>query len=396
MRLSLALFLPILYVPVLSVVPETTAMATTPSLIEITITLPSGETGVVEGKSIAHDRTRCLLMQRDGELKQVNLSQVQSLKQISPTFRPLTVMQVRDRLRSEYRGQLEVTAAGPFVVCAPSGLATPMAELLGDVHEAFQRYFSRRNFDLPSIEFPLVVVVHSSRTEFEKKATADLGAVSETLRGYYSSRTNRTTLYAEPKASSGPRSTTAVQSSAGRGALPGARTAPDPTQTLIHEAIHQLAYNYGLHSRLSETPRWLSEGLAMLMEEESMLLDQGNGTAQQRVNRERLLRFQQYQTAGRAKSILAPFVSSNELFGSLDPLDAYSESWALSFYLAENRPQDYARYLKKVANRDPFVPYTTENRLQDFEEIFGRDISLFEARYLKYISTLELTQSARR
>ncbi len=36
--------------------------------------------------------------------------------------------------------------------------------------------------------------------------------------------------------------------------------------TIVHEATHQIAFNSGLHQRLSDCPKWFSEGIAMYFE----------------------------------------------------------------------------------------------------------------------------------
>ena len=41
-----------------------------------------------------------------------------------------------------------------------------------------------------------------------------------------------------------------------------------PSDTIIHEATHQTAYNVGVHARFADQPRWLVEGLAMMFEAE--------------------------------------------------------------------------------------------------------------------------------
>ncbi|MEZ6057404.1 MAG: DUF1570 domain-containing protein [Planctomycetaceae bacterium] len=369
------------------------ARAAEPILVELTVTQGDGSEKVFQGKSLAHDKTRCLLMQRNGELADITLANVKSFRQAAPVFRPIPLVQVRDDLRNEYRGQLEVVAAGPFVVCGPAGTVAPMAALVEEVHDAFRRFFTRRQFRLEPLEFPLVVMVFPSRSDFEKYATADMGDVPSTMRGYYSSRTNRTALYVDqPKRVTGSQSGSVGTATA----LGGTSDAATVTGTLIHEAIHQLAYNYGLHSRISETPRWLSEGLAMLMEEESMLHDTGAGSAQQRINRPRLLRFQQFSGTRRPAQLLSTFVASNESFESMDLLDSYSEAWALSFYLAENRPQDYARYLKQVAGRSPSERLSPSEQLAEFQSYFGQDLKVFESRYLTFIKGLRLDKVAAR
>ena len=78
---------------------------------------------------------------------------------------------------------------------------------------------------------------------------------------------------------------------------------------------------------------------------------------------------------------------SDRIFG-LNPFGAYSESWALTFYLAEKYPAKYVQYLSKIAARKPFSKYPGPERLQDFTEVFGDNLPLFEAQFLRYIDSL--------
>lgn len=63
--------------------------------------------------------------------------------------------------------------------------------------------------------------------------------------GYYSITSNRMVLYDRPLTEAAWFSNSTV---------------------IMHEATHQLAFNVGIHQRLSQTPLWVAEGLASLFE----------------------------------------------------------------------------------------------------------------------------------
>ena len=48
-----------------------------------------------------------------------------------------------------------------------------------------------------------------------------------------------------------------------------------PVSTIVHEATHQIAFNSGLHQRLSDCPKWFSEGVAMYCETPDLKSSEG-------------------------------------------------------------------------------------------------------------------------
>lgn len=109
------------------------------------------------------------------------------------------------------------------------------------------------------------------------------------------------------------------------------------------------------------------------------------------MNRERFIWFMEYQKGRRPKKALEEFLTSETLFQS-NTLDAYSEAWALTFFLAETRPSNLSAYLKKLANRTDLGEYSAMKRLNDFKAVFGKDINSLEVKYLRFINELELSQ----
>lgn len=111
-------------------------------------------------------------------------------------------------------------------------------------------------------------------------------------------------------------------------------------------------------------------------------------TASRRVNLDRYVWFGNFQKERRKPKSISDFLASDKPFDA-NALDAYSESWAFSFYLIETRPRQYVQYLTKIARRDPLKDYPAAERLADFQSVFGKDLGLLESQFLRYVSGLK-------
>jgi hypothetical protein len=107
-------------------------------------------------------------------------------------------------------------------------------------------------------------------------------------------------------------------------------------------------------------------------------------TQADRINRGRFDSFRKFLATRRQPGSLSLLLTSDEAFRT-DPDGAYAEGWALSFYLCETQPRLYSAYLEKTAARAAFSKYTAAQRMADFQAIFGSDLKLFEAKYLRYM-----------
>lgn len=338
------------------------------------------------GKSQAHNSTHFWLMAADGKLKRLPLSAVQQFQPLSTPFQPVSSGQLRDELRQEFGHQFEVRGSTHYLVCAAPGQAESYAILLEQLYREFYVYLKARNFQIQSPEFPLVTIVFPTQKQFLEYAKQDGVAFAEGLVGYYHRETNRVALY-DP--SSTNEKTQPSMKNSGSLASPAKTVSQSLQETLFHEATHQVAYNVGLHSRIGPAPRWVIEGLAMVFEHPDSRSALQQGTSRQRINRERYLRFQNYQQNRRSTGSLEKFLKSDYAFsdGRLI-LDAYSEAWALTFFLVETRPSAYAQYLHLIASRDPLEAYTVTQRKADFQTAFGSDLERLEIEFLRFIERL--------
>jgi hypothetical protein len=359
------------------------ARAGSPALLELDV---KGEPSR-QGKLVAMDDHECHLMTRDGRIETLPLGKVTGFRRVSATFRPFTSVELRDQLRREFGRGYEVEGGSRYVVVAPVGRARQYVEIFEDVYRGFRGYFGTRGFRVGEPEFPLVAVVYPDQSQFAAHCQKDGVRPVRGMVGYYLHSSNRVALFdpASEAVSQIPGKAEGLQP---LGFARVGDVSASLRDVIVHEATHQVAFNAGLHRRLGENPKWIVEGLATVFEAPGVR-DGGRGDVRSRVNRERFVWFGGFAASRRAEKSLAAFVSSDDLFRTA-ALDAYSQAWALSFFLVETRPSEYARYLKTVAARDPLSEYTPAERLKDFQDAFGSDLTMLEAEFLRFAARLRV------
>ena len=364
--------------------------------------LKVGETKY-QGRQLYSDNEVCWLLEKDGRLRNIELGQVTGFRQVSSVYKPYSQNELRAQLVKEFGKNFEIAARGNHLVVAPLGKAKSVAEILDKTSLSFVSYFTRRNLKLDKVEVPLVTVVFQTQLEFQAYCQQENVKRTLGLRGFYSPTTNRVALYLEQPVDATARSsfgdislgvTTSEESVLApfrRETVWGAPKGPSSvTDTLVHETTHQMGFNTGLHSRLGDDPTWVVEGLAMLFEGDANRDDEKSKTnVAQRINRERFVWFQEYKQLRRKPKSLEDFLTSDNRFETAT-LDAYSESWALMFFLAETRASQLSGYLKKLAYRTDLGQYTPMRRLDDFKAAFGKDVHHLEAQYLRFHEGLDL------
>jgi hypothetical protein len=230
-------------------------------------------------------------------------------------------------------------------------------------------YFSVRGFELDQPQFPLVAVVFPDREDFLRYIERSGDRITGSVVGYYSSRTNRVAMYEMPDDDN---------AAWGEKAL-----------TIIHEATHQTAFNTGIHNRYALPPRWVVEGLGTMFEAPGVWNSRSYPRLQDRLNRQQLAEFRRQLASGkRDEPRFAELISSDRLFKTDVPA-AYAESWAFTFYLVETQPRQFAKYLKVTADRTDFMGYPAPERLRDFTAVFGENLRLLDAQFLRYIEGLK-------
>lgn len=324
------------------------------------------------GAVIAHNSTRAWFLERDGRLAAIDVAQVSRFREVG-RFRPWTTMELREQLSHELGREFQLAIAGPYVVAGPSRTVDRLAPLFDHLYRDFQVTFTARGFKIRPPETPLIAVIYPDQAGFEQYCEREGIRPLPGLRGFYLPLSNRVVMYDTTRA--------------------GTETAAALDATVLHEATHQVAFNVGIHSRIGATPKWVIEGLATAFEREAMRTNDHRGPVLSRINPERYGRFQRYRQERRTPRSLTEFIATDSLFETAT-LDAYSEAWALTFFLLETRPSEYARYLHALAQRDPLADDSGEQRLKDFQTAFGRDLVMLEAHFLNFYQDLAKSPTA--
>jgi hypothetical protein len=323
----------------------------------------------VEGKPLFWSQRQVQVLARDGRLWDVSPAKVRTFRETGGDFKSYSSSDMRNQLRRELGTGFEVTGGGHYLVAHPAGERELWSKRFDDLYRSFVHYFRTRGFRLQEPEFPLVAVVWKKREDYFRYAQNDGAPIGADVLGYYSPMTNRITLY--DSAQGNTNSDAWLQNA----------------ETIIHEATHQTAFNTGVHSRFALTPKWVAEGLGTMFEARGVWNSRTYTKQTDRLNLGRLNAFRR-NLPQREKGTLAQLVSSDRLFDTNSGA-AYAESWALTFYLVETLPREYARYLALTAARPGFEDYPSAQRLADFTSVFGGNLELVETKFLRYMAELK-------
>lgn len=327
-----------------------------------------GET--VEGMPLHWTNQRLQLLGRDGYWRDLSINAPESAKKASSTFAPYSQSEMRGMLMHEFGKRFQISGTGHYLVVHPEGERDLWAPRFEEIYRSFSNYFSVRGVSLRPVQFPLVAIVLPNHQEFQRYAVREGFKVDATVLGYYSLKSNRIVVF---------------DATAGQGDNVDWSINAD---TIIHEVAHQIAYNTGLHNRFAQCPVWIVEGLGTLFEARGIWNARYHTRPSDRINRGRLERFKEHAATTRKKGSLAKFVSSDRVFHSNQEV-GYAEAWAFTLFLVETYPRKYLDLLTKTARKPNFVDYTEQDRLKDFTDIFGKDLGMLEARFLRFTSTLK-------
>ena len=328
-----------------------------------------------------------LLLAPDGVLWPVQPDEVIARTADETDFVPLTADELEARLLAQLPAGFAVHHTQHYLICYNTSRAYAQwcGGLFERLYRAFTNYWSQRDFELSEPRFPLVAVVFADAAGYREFARPELSDTVDSIVGYYSLQTNRMTMHDLTGIESLRRPGDRRGSSEQINAMLNRPEAERSVATIIHEATHQIAFNCGLQQRFADIPLWVCEGLAVYFETPDLGSGRGWRTIGA-VNRVRLAGFRDYlprRPAGSLESLLA---GDERLRNARDAQDAYSEAWALNYFLLRQRPRQYEEYLKRLSEKRPFVRDDPAARLREFQAIFGEDLQGFDQEFLKHIS----------
>lgn len=152
-----------------------------------------------------------------------------------------------------------------------------------------------------------------------------------------------------------------------------------------HEVAHHVLFAGGVHTAGASNPMWLVEGLAMQFETPPSRPRQTSTS----INHDRLGEFRRAHEGGQLLPI-SRLISDPGLFSKNTPnrAIAYSQAWALVYYLSRNKSDRFAAYVRALAVRRPGVPVAPEHELSEFDRFFGPKDGGVISRWEKHILAL--------
>lgn len=319
----------------------------------------------VVGTPLAWDNQRLFLLSGYGQFDEVLLGNVRSYDKKSELRLVYTAKTFEDALQKEFGAAYRISRTRDFLVVHDKVQTDYWPTKIQNIHDVFRSYFEVRRFPIHKKVYPLVAIVFSNRTEFQAYAKKNGEKIPNAAVGYYSAKSNRVLIL--------DRSRTGKMTEAN-------------LNTVIHEIVHQSAFNCGIHRRFSDTPSWVVEGLGTLFEARGVHNPHKYRSRDSRVHVGLKKHFERAMKNLAWRDWIGPLVLGDREFAR-DSSQFYSASWALSFFLMEAHPHDYSRYLQRLADLPTFKSYSQEQRLQDFENAFGR-IDRLEGSLRNFFSKL--------
>ncbi|MEZ6042609.1 MAG: DUF1570 domain-containing protein [Planctomycetaceae bacterium] len=341
---------------------------------------------VVSGRILVRAADGGLLIEeRSGRIRIVK---AETIIQESVSDSPFTRFN-SDELSAYLRGitgpEFGITKTPHYVICSNSSpeYAEFCGKLLERVHGEFFDLFEHetRPFIVqPTAPLPIIILATNQElVAFGKTQHPDVSF--EDTPGYYSVRENQVLMHdlsGEPQRSS---------ISSIRKKLSGM---PRQVSTVVHEAVHQLAFNSGLQVRMADNPLWFSEGLSLWFEPASVrstLLWNRPG----QVNPVHQPLFRSQIIGERLVLPLQQLVASDAPFQNADQVAAaYSESWALMTWLIRKDPEGMDRFMKAISQRKPLKQLTPDERSLEFQSAFEESLDEIETSLIPYIGRMRV------
>lgn len=338
------------------------AQAQSPAMIEF---FASGK--LQKGLPLVDLAHEMIVIGRDGWMHSLDPRKPNArIRSTKERFEPVSAAELRNELRAEYGKEFEVRATNHFLVVQPRSRGNRWPNMFEQSHRAFTEYMRKRGVTVRQGRFPMVAVVlpdeQAMQEEFKK-----LGIDVSRVAGLYSGNSNRVMTH-----------------DGGRSSYIAA--------TVRHEAAHQSAFNSGVHSRVNETPRWITEGIGQMFEPSAMTNPRGATRLADRINRDSLGYIEskyEHRNDTRFSEAVMQLISDDTMFADQKQIDeAYAVSWAMMFYLAERQPKAFAELLNHTATRPPFQDYSRRDRVRDFERIVGADTFEFSKRVSWFLQSM--------
>lgn len=306
----------------------------------------------------------------------------------TPLWKP---PELKTALAKEYGKEFKVTETGQYVIVHSCGVDTAReaGKLLNRAQGQFFFFFERKSgFKLQKPKQPLIAVVFEDRNQYREHVSKFIGRTADATLGVYIPSVNRIYLYNAFGGDDGRQIELASKVNSQFARQMSGHMMEQNISTLIHEAIHQVAYNSGFHDRkLVELPLWLVEGMAMYFETTDVNAKHGwKGGKTVNPGRAELFR---RSCRNFKKGFLEDLLVRDDLLR--DPATAaegYALAWTFTYFLLKTHQKEYMEFVKLVNARKEFSSYPRFARLADFEKAFKKTPSEMEKDFMDGVKKL--------
>lgn len=350
----------------------------------------NGQAIQVEGQVLSTALDGGILVEaRDGVLWTVQPDELVERTTDEVPFEPLSADELAKRLLAELPQGFEVYPTAHYLICYNTSRA--YAQWCGSLFErlylAFTNFWTRKGFELSEPRFPLVAIIFADKPSYVEFSQAEVGEAVNAIIGHYSFQTNRIVMYDLTGIESRSRQAGGRRTSARISQFLRRPDAQRTVATIVHEATHQIAFNCGLHARFSDCPLWFSEGIALYFETPDVNSSKGWRTVGA-INRPRLLQFRDYLRRRPDDSLVTLIRDDQRFRDTKEGIDAYAETWALTYFLLRRYPERYVAYLERLSAKKPLFWDDAETRLSEFRQAFGEDLEALDAELVRQMSRL--------
>jgi hypothetical protein len=136
--------------------------------------------------------------------------------------------------------------------------------------------------------------------------------------------------------------------------------------------------------RFADIPFWVSEGIAIYFESPDLESTKGWRNIGG-INFVNLANFRKFAAARPAGSLETLLCDDKRFRDAALVADAYAEAWAFNYFLLRTRTETYVKYLKLLAELSPLGSVDREERLRQFKQCFGEDLSTLDTEFLRYM-----------
>ena len=355
------------------------------SILKVIHQTSEGDHQTLRGKLLVEAQDGSLLLEDNKQLLHVIPGEAVTNREILDEEYLLTPKELGQEIVAELPAGFTFLTTRHYVICYDTslGYARWSAALLERLFSGFHAFWSQAGLDVSQPKQPLIVIIFSNRNDYERAAKKEVGDASHSIVGYYNQLTNRITTYDITGSDSTDTTPSQSSHSVGIEILRNPR-ASSLIATLVHEATHQLAFNAGLHVRLSPTPVWLSEGIATYFETPDLTNSRGWQSIGA-INTTRLELVVQQFTPG----LISRFIADDKPFHDLDEaLVAYAHAWVFVSFLATMKKDAFCSYVAHFDTKEPLGKDSAADRMAEFKNAFGVTPDALELELIQYIHSL--------